>query len=286
MGWTFEVLWRSVGTVRFILYTRLWAELHVCVCMCVSARVCACTCVSARVCLKVCVCMCVSACVSWVCVHVCLCLCKYVEREDLRINIYIYGVAERAFGFMCVVLRFFRLWFLNEVRNPVCFPQLYWARYAGTSLSPIKKRSDWGRQLLIDNGVDADKIFTVVEGIDAIGTYEPDGFDRLRSRRDIYAEVSHDTYVFLSVFKWEERKGWRVRMLYLYLFYLYLVLFFSFSSVQKKKKKKSRNASLSWIFSRSCTLVSNFMLTCALAMASHFEGAAPRLCKRIWLRPR
>ena len=31
----------------------------------------------------------------------------------------------------------------------------------------------------------------------------------MRSRRDIYSEVSHDTYVFLSVFKWEERKGWR-----------------------------------------------------------------------------
>ena len=48
-----------------------------------------------------------------------------------------------------------------------------------------------------------------MEGIDAIDTYDPRGFDRTRSRRDIYSEVRHDTYVFLSVFKWEERKGWR-----------------------------------------------------------------------------
>jgi hypothetical protein len=46
--------------------------------------------------------------------------------------------------------------------------------------------SEWGRQLLIDNGVDPLKIFTVVEGIDARGTYDPAGFDRVRSRRDVY----------------------------------------------------------------------------------------------------
>jgi hypothetical protein len=47
-----------------------------------------------------------------------------------------------------------------------------------------------GRQLLIDNGVDGNKIFTIVEGIDAIGTYDPEGFDRARSRRDVCVALS------------------------------------------------------------------------------------------------
>jgi len=73
--------------------------------------------------------------------------------------------------------------------------------------------SDWGKELLVRNGVPERKIVTVVEGIDALTTYDPHGFDRTRARRLVYGlGASSTVFVFLSVFKWEERKGWRELM--------------------------------------------------------------------------
>ena len=57
------------------------------------------------------------------------------------------------------------------------------------------------------------QIVTIVEGIDALSTYDPRGFNRVRARHLVYGLKSHSrVFVFLSVFKWEERKGWRELM--------------------------------------------------------------------------
>jgi glycosyltransferase involved in cell wall biosynthesis len=56
--------------------------------------------------------------------------------------------------------------------------------------------SSWGRQLLIDNGIDADKVGVVPEGVD-VESFKPDTMRDGKPR----------PFRFLCVGKWEERKG-------------------------------------------------------------------------------
>ena len=67
--------------------------------------------------------------------------------------------------------------------------------------------SAWGRRLLVSSGVPARKVRVVPEGLDTAMSFNPKAFNRTRAREVVYPAKFANHFVFLSVFKWEERKG-------------------------------------------------------------------------------
>jgi len=69
---------------------------------------------------------------------------------------------------------------------------------------------DGMKDILVDNHkVSANRIFVVEEGLDTDLTFNPGLFDRKLCRQRVYPADVQRHYIFLSVFKWEERKAYK-----------------------------------------------------------------------------
>eukprot|EP00045_Choanoeca_perplexa_P007376 m.66405 g.66405 ORF g.66405 m.66405 type:complete len:542 (+) comp14051_c0_seq1:294-1919(+) len=66
------------------------------------------------------------------------------------------------------------------------------------------------KDILVDNHkVSANRIFVVEEGLDTELTFNPGLFDRTLCRQRVYPADVQRHFIFLSVFKWEERKAYK-----------------------------------------------------------------------------
>ena len=66
----------------------------------------------------------------------------------------------------------------------------------------------WNKEVWVKDGVPAEKISVVGEGVDSDGQFNPHKITQLDARRRTIPISIRDNYLFLSVFKFEKRKGW------------------------------------------------------------------------------
>lgn len=69
--------------------------------------------------------------------------------------------------------------------------------------------SEWNKRVFIKDGLDPAKVHVIGEGVDAVNVFNPNKYSRPRARGQLLKKEEVDTFVFLSVFKFETRKGWQ-----------------------------------------------------------------------------
>lgn len=69
-------------------------------------------------------------------------------------------------------------------------------------------KQEWNKEVWVKDGVPASKIFVVGEGVDTAQRFNPASISKLEARERVVPRVVRDNYLFLSVFKFEKRKGW------------------------------------------------------------------------------
>jgi hypothetical protein len=68
--------------------------------------------------------------------------------------------------------------------------------------------SAWNKEVWVKGGVPADKISVVGEGVDSAVQFDPAKITKHEARRRVIPAKIRTNYLFLSVFKFEKRKGW------------------------------------------------------------------------------
>lgn len=77
------------------------------------------------------------------------------------------------------------------------------------SMNEVWVPTEFHRQIFERDGVDADKLWVVGEPVDT-DFFDPDRSDLVKTDYiDRATSSGEQPFVFLSIFKWEERKGWK-----------------------------------------------------------------------------
>ena len=69
--------------------------------------------------------------------------------------------------------------------------------------------SEWNKRVFVKDGLDPAKIHVIGEGVDSLNVFNPSKYSRPRARGQLLKKEEVGTFVFLSVFKFETRKGWQ-----------------------------------------------------------------------------
>lgn len=77
-----------------------------------------------------------------------------------------------------------------------------------TKIDEVWVPSEWNKEVWVKDGVPASKLFVVGEGVDTVKAFNPDAITQAQARTRVVPWTIRDNYLFLSVFKFEKRKGW------------------------------------------------------------------------------
>lgn len=88
-------------------------------------------------------------------------------------------------------------------------PNNWLSAFQSSQIDEVWLPSEWNKRVFVNDGLDPDKVHVIGEGVDAVNVFNPNKYSRPRARGQLLKKEEVDTFVFLSVFKFETRKGWQ-----------------------------------------------------------------------------